>query len=205
MSLTLIWPFNVIQCQILSRKLKGHNDLLCTHFIQTFIIRCIVSEIVAEIDHKGGVCPPGYFCRKGALRVILEASKSHTGIYLIEKWYFISIFFVKLLFKSVLLPCNIDHSTIWRTHTHIYTCQTCTCRCFTIRLEQQPVSQCNNDTGVKLKTHTLFIIHSHCPSRKTIFEQCYLLTNVLPTVLINWNITPNKWDNPSLKHNKCFN
>ena len=41
MSLTLILPFNVIQGQILSGKLKGHN------------FHSTVSEILAEIDHKG--------------------------------------------------------------------------------------------------------------------------------------------------------
>ena len=54
MSLTLIWPFNVIQGQMLSGKLKTERPYMTyyMHFIQTLIIRCTVSGILAEIDHK---------------------------------------------------------------------------------------------------------------------------------------------------------
>ena len=53
MSLTLIWPFNVIQGQILSGKLKGHIWLTIFISYKLLIIRCTVSEILAEIDYKG--------------------------------------------------------------------------------------------------------------------------------------------------------
>ena len=83
MSLTLIWPFNDIQGQILSGKLKGHIWLTICYFIQTFIIRCTVSEILAKIDHKG---PNWTFLTlKMTFRVIPYLSYFRAGLVFINK------------------------------------------------------------------------------------------------------------------------
>ena len=69
---------NVIQGKILSGKLTGHMWLtICIH-IQTLIIRCTVSEILAEIDHK---CQNLTFLTlKMTFRVIPYLSYFRTGL-----------------------------------------------------------------------------------------------------------------------------
>ena len=102
MSLTLIWPLNDIQGQILSGKLKGHIYMIYyMYFIQTFIIRCTISEILAKIDHKG---PNWTFLTlKMTLRVIPYLSYFRAGLVSQQRSYIMQSIWAALRYYWIIL------------------------------------------------------------------------------------------------------